>query len=174
MTTVDPLSLWPTPTSFVVSVTCRDRLARTTGLRPCHTMDPDLERLICELRDLSDRHVLSSVAAISGMIEVGRIGISLNLFPKYSFKSLQHPSNYQQINSQRSSLNCKGVNCCNIPYIYMCLCVCVRACTWVPLCLRHTWGFLFLQEPVAVSIRSLKIPKTHDQNFRIISRSGIW
>ena len=62
MITVDPLSLWPTPTSFVVTLACRDRLARTTGLRPCHTMDPDLERLICELRDLSDRHVLSSVA----------------------------------------------------------------------------------------------------------------
>ena len=68
--TVDPLSLWPNPSSFVVSITCRDHLAKTTGFRACHLMDANRERPACEVREQSDTRVLFSVGSISGMTQV--------------------------------------------------------------------------------------------------------
>ena len=70
MSTVDPLSRWPTSSSYVVPLTCRESLAKTTGLRACHSMNPEHERPACEIREQADSFALLSVAGISGMTQV--------------------------------------------------------------------------------------------------------
>ena len=70
MSIVGRLSLLPTASSYIVPLTCRDRLARTTGLHACHTMDIKYERQACEIRELRDSRALLSIAGISGMTQV--------------------------------------------------------------------------------------------------------
>ena len=66
MSTVDPLSHWPTSSSYVVPLICRESLAKTTGIRACHSMNPEHERPACEIREQADSFALLSVAGISG------------------------------------------------------------------------------------------------------------
>ena len=65
------LTFYPfTSQSFVMPLTCRDRLARTTYLPACQLMDTTRERPAYAIRGQNDTHTVLSVARISGMINV--------------------------------------------------------------------------------------------------------
>ena len=58
------------PTSFVVSLDCREDLARTRNLPACSDVDLASRRSPCELKGPADTMALKAVAAVSGDLEV--------------------------------------------------------------------------------------------------------
>ena len=59
-----------TSQSFVVPLTCRDRLARTTRLPACQLMDTAHERPACAIGEQNDTRTVFFVARISGTAQV--------------------------------------------------------------------------------------------------------
>ena len=59
-----------TRTSFTVSLSCRDSLARTVGSPVCSTVDFNQDLPICELKTPSDTKYLGSMVKIVGAIMV--------------------------------------------------------------------------------------------------------
>ena len=64
-------------TSFSVSMSCREDLARTSDLPTCSTLDLFRRRAPCELRDPQDTRALYAVVSVSGdrKVHVGLNGI---------------------------------------------------------------------------------------------------
>ena len=59
------------PTNFALSISCRENLAKTSGLPACSTLDLLSRHDPCELRDPQDTRALYAIADISGDLEVG-------------------------------------------------------------------------------------------------------
>ena len=64
-------------TSFSVSMSCREDLARISDLPACSTLDLFRRRAPCELRDPQDTRALYAVVSVSGgrKLHVGLNGI---------------------------------------------------------------------------------------------------
>ena len=60
------------PTNFVVTLDCRNDLARSRYLPACRDVDLFNQRTACELRGPADTMALNAVAALSGEHEVER------------------------------------------------------------------------------------------------------
>ena len=65
-----PHGLFPVTSSFTVSLSCRDSLARTSSSPACSAVDLNQDWPVCELRTVADAKALGYLARIVGAVEV--------------------------------------------------------------------------------------------------------